>query len=473
MSKEEIMDFFFKEEALATLLNSEFGEGINWTWKCPSHTSSLGKFKVSIWTTPEGARWKCWSCGAGFNAIDAVIQARGVSFKEALSVLSAEMGTPLTVQPRRSVEALTETPESTLNNLRLYASIAAERLVGDRLRDLQEERGWTRETIENLGIGYHKDEGFGVRAVYREPRADKETHPIRGTQRIRQGLLKLKKKMSAGELSEREWKVIRAVLSGERPYSIHENFLFSFICEFPMGDMELLTDEELKHWNRYLFVKDPRNTLLNDEEVKTLREVMEGKRRTVSAAGFNLRKRTPESFDQEKNPIEAYRQWSLSYEEKAGDAWVFPVYDRSGALVSIQLRRRNEGGQKYLNPSKGQVAPALVSHYLQSTNPDLVFITEGIPDAISVFDDGESAVALLGANAMKRTANADHLVKAFPTSQFVVVGDRDITGYKAAHTMKAMLEERGGAVSVFITPAIEGMEKPDFTDYLKHRKAAA
>jgi hypothetical protein len=78
------------------LLGSHRGTDRVPTWPCPVHDGQTGRTPpLSIFTDRFGEqRWKCHACGEGGTAIDLLVQARGVSVRDALGELSRRTGTP-------------------------------------------------------------------------------------------------------------------------------------------------------------------------------------------------------------------------------------------------------------------------------------------------------------------------------------------------------------------------------------------
>src|SRR5581483_9122441 len=86
------------------LLGPRRGRGHSASWPCPDpgHGPQTGRTPpVSVFQTRDGTeRWRCHACGAGGTAIDLVMRADGVGFREAVQRLGVRAGVPEAERPR-------------------------------------------------------------------------------------------------------------------------------------------------------------------------------------------------------------------------------------------------------------------------------------------------------------------------------------------------------------------------------------
>ncbi|MDP8954589.1 MAG: toprim domain-containing protein, partial [Actinomycetota bacterium] len=115
--------------------------------------------------------------------------------------------------------------------------------------------------------------------------------------------------------------------------------------------------------------------------------------------------------------------------------------------VYAQLRYLRPRQQRWVNPSI-QVAPsphlARVRLAGPARRPDLLIVTEGMTDALTVADAGCPAVALLGVGlADKRMALT--VAQRWPTQHLVVAFDAGNSGRRASAQFVELLAEVGAA----------------------------
>lgn len=129
-----------------------------------------------------------------------------------------------------------------------------------------------------------------------------------------------------------------------------------------------------------------------------------------------------------------------------GPGAVFPVLQDRHAVYA-QLRYLRPRQQRWVNPSV-QVAPS--PHLAQvrlaepPRRPDLLIITEGMTDALTVADAGCPAVALLGVGlADKRMALT--VAQRWPVQQLVVAFDAGSSGRRASAQFVGLLAGVGAA----------------------------
>lgn len=131
---------------------------------------------------------------------------------------------------------------------------------------------------------------------------------------------------------------------------------------------------------------------------------------------------------------------------RGGPGAVFPVLQDRHAVYA-QLRYLRPGQQRWVNPS-GQVAPsphlARVRLAQPPRRPDLLIVTEGMTDALTVADAGCPAVALLGVGLADRRM-ALTLAQRWPIQHLVVAFDAGNSGRRASAQFVALLAEVGAA----------------------------
>ena len=136
---------------------------------------------------------------------------------------------------------------------------------------------------------------------------------------------------------------------------------------------------------------------------------------------------------------------------RGGPAVVLPVLGADGHAAYLQSRYLSPRAHKYDNPSAALAGalPRVAEVRLPrpADNPDLVVVSEGIPDAMVAAQAGYRAVAVLGAGVPdERTAAA--LVERFPTERLVVAFDADAPGQAGAERLEELLGERGAGERV-------------------------
>lgn len=174
-----------------------------------------------------------------------------------------------------------------------------------------------------------------------------------------------------------------------------------------------------------------------------------------------------------KETIEAYK---LGYVEKGHNSllkeypqhqsksrkvglykYVFPCIDSEGKssyfITEIEDRKQiDEWNSKYRKPNTGEVqgqqleAQIFNERYLKSKEaPTVVFICEGIYDALSVEEVGGKAIALVGVGQRRLLS----LIKKYkPSSYFVLCLDNDAAGQQSTERIKKGLEELGRAYEI-------------------------
>lgn len=152
--------------------------------------------------------------------------------------------------------------------------------------------------------------------------------------------------------------------------------------------------------------------------------------------------------------------------------YVFPYTDNEGKctyfLTEITDREQvDEYNGKYRKINKGETGIAgqiFNERYLQADTPEVIFICEGIYDALSVEEVGGKAIAFVG-TAHRRFLS---LCKEYkPNTTFIISLDNDDAGLKAIALVKDGLELLG--INSIIRTSKTGK---DFNDALKEDKGA-
>ena len=130
-------------------------------WRCivPSHEDANPSTTVFT-DARDKERWKCWSCGCGGTAIDALVEARSMSVADAISTLEERTGTAderttptpaAAVEPRQPVE-IPLSPQAAD-----YAAACAELLwepAGADARAWLHSRGLNNDVLRDNQVGF-------------------------------------------------------------------------------------------------------------------------------------------------------------------------------------------------------------------------------------------------------------------------------------------------------------------------------
>ena len=152
--------------------------------------------------------------------------------------------------------------------------------------------------------------------------------------------------------------------------------------------------------------------------------------------------------------------------------YVLPYLDEAGRYTYFtseiaDRKQTDEYNKKYRKITKGDsglAAPIFNERYLKKDAPPVIFICEGIYDALSVEEAGYKAIAFVG-TAHRRFLE---LCKYYqPKTTFVISLDNDTAGEKAIKAVKEGLKELG---LHYITRVAE--EAKDFNEALTNDRAA-
>jgi len=135
---------------------------------CPFHEDH----KPSMYVVPQKQIYHCFSCGAGGNAIDFVINYHKMAFRDALRFLADRAGVELTPwRPSGSAGGAPErggevSREAVVNANRFacdfFRSVFRHPEHGRTAREAAAKRGFTDETIESFAIGAAPDRWDGL-----------------------------------------------------------------------------------------------------------------------------------------------------------------------------------------------------------------------------------------------------------------------------------------------------------------------
>lgn len=122
---------------------------------CPFHNETDGSFFVNTNTN----RWTCYGCDRSGNAIDLVMEKKGLSFPEAVKLLAAEHG--ITIEERLPTKEEEEKEKERRSQLIIHDE--ATRFYQQRLKETHAALEYARsrfndETIETFRLGYAPQE---------------------------------------------------------------------------------------------------------------------------------------------------------------------------------------------------------------------------------------------------------------------------------------------------------------------------
>jgi 5S rRNA maturation endonuclease (ribonuclease M5) len=141
--------------ALLVELTGVDSRGHSYPCPNPDHEQTGTTPPVTIAESRDGYQvWRCHACAGGGTAIDALMLARGLDAGGAIAELRARTGREQA--PQRTKERKRE-PEPLPSEDQLADS--TQRLVDDRriVERLHELRGWTRDALAELGVGYDRE----------------------------------------------------------------------------------------------------------------------------------------------------------------------------------------------------------------------------------------------------------------------------------------------------------------------------
>jgi len=127
--------------------------GASYKGLCPFHGEKTPSFNVN----PSRGIFHCFGCGVGGDVFKFVELYEKVSFPEAVRLLAARVGMPVPEMDEGRDPAADAERETLLKIHEIAAAYFREQLAaggGARARRLLEDRGFTRATIDALGLGF-------------------------------------------------------------------------------------------------------------------------------------------------------------------------------------------------------------------------------------------------------------------------------------------------------------------------------
>jgi len=132
--------------------------GRNFFGLCPFHSEKSPSFSVNA----DKQIFHCFGCGAGGNALSFVMKYHGLSFPEAARMVARKYNIVLeteSIDPVRRKQVLVKESLLRLNKkvMSLYAGVLNETSKGKAARDYLENRGMTRDIIDEFYLGLAHD----------------------------------------------------------------------------------------------------------------------------------------------------------------------------------------------------------------------------------------------------------------------------------------------------------------------------
>jgi DNA primase len=140
--------------------------GASYKGLCPFHGEKTPSFNVN----PSRGIFHCFGCGVGGDVFKFVELYEKVSFPEAVRLLAARVGVSVPETDEGRNPAADAERETLLKIHEVAAAYFREQLAasgGARARRLLEERGFTRETVDTLGLGLAGPARDGLRSHLR------------------------------------------------------------------------------------------------------------------------------------------------------------------------------------------------------------------------------------------------------------------------------------------------------------------
>lgn len=131
--------------------------GINYKTNCPFHQEKTPSFVVS----PDRQIWHCFGCQKGGDIFKFLMEKEGVEFKEALEILAQKAGIVLQkIEPKKDIKE--KLFEVNLKAQQFYHHILTTHPLGKKALEYLKNRGLTKESIEQFGIGYAPNSWEGL-----------------------------------------------------------------------------------------------------------------------------------------------------------------------------------------------------------------------------------------------------------------------------------------------------------------------
>lgn len=140
---------------------------------------------------------------------------------------------------------------------------------------------------------------------------------------------------------------------------------------------------------------------------------------------------------------------------RGGPAAVFPVLDRDGTPIYLQVRYLHPRSSKYGNPTADLVGPsprlAVMRPPVPPEDRQTVLVCEGIPDGLTAAQAGVRSCAILGAAVAGRSLASD-LALRYPGRHLVLAFDADEAGRAATDRLTNALADHPVTVSSLRLP---------------------
>ena len=131
-------------------------EGRSYKALCPWHDDTNPSLQIN----PERQSWKCWVCDIGGDVFSFIMQREGITFPEAISMLAERAGIELKSFPGAQSAAA---GKKSLYEVAAWAENEFHRClttdpIGDAARTYLQQRGITKESIEQFHLGFAPNE---------------------------------------------------------------------------------------------------------------------------------------------------------------------------------------------------------------------------------------------------------------------------------------------------------------------------
>lgn len=124
--------------------------------------------------------------------------------------------------------------------------------------------------------------------------------------------------------------------------------------------------------------------------------------------------------------------------------YVYPILDENGKAVYFMTEINDREQCDDYNPKyrkiNGLPAPLFNERYIKKDAPSVIFVTEGIPDALSVESVGGKAMALTGVGY---TRLVELIAWYKPNTAFILALDNDLAGKKMTEKLSGELDKLG------------------------------
>lgn len=143
--------------------------GKNWFGLCPFHGESTPSFSVS----EDKQLFHCFGCGASGNAITFVMDIENSPFTDTIIKLAERTGIEIDAMPEGGTgttgpsEEFKQMIEAHALAANFFSHILLNTVEGEKALDYLENRGFTRERIENYGIGWALDDFEALSGLFK------------------------------------------------------------------------------------------------------------------------------------------------------------------------------------------------------------------------------------------------------------------------------------------------------------------